>query len=331
VSAAEYSVKDVAQLFDLQEARLRYWHQTGFIGPSVRRAGRFFYTFQDLISIKVAKELLEQGLSLQAVRRSLEALRQSLPGVDRPLTQLRITADGDRVIVSGEDAPFEAHSGQVLMSFLVSSILPGDRGAPVRPLPGAEAASPASGPAPGGPASASEGLSAPAATPTTRSAALPPPLPATGYAAFLAGAKALDRGDLAAAEAAYRLAVELDPALAAAWTNLAGLLERRGARGEAREANERALILDPEQPEARYNLANLLADAGESDLAIAEYRRVLALCPEYADAFFNLGRLLDQIGAPQQARSCFLRYLELDDDSTWAERARARLADAPQR
>jgi DNA-binding transcriptional MerR regulator len=50
-----YTVAEVARLFELPESRVRYWSQTDFISPSVRRGSRRFYTFQDLISIKVAK------------------------------------------------------------------------------------------------------------------------------------------------------------------------------------------------------------------------------------------------------------------------------------
>src|SRR5439155_14578243 len=100
---------------------------------------------------------------------------------------------------------------------------------------------------------------------------------------------------------------------------------RRGARGEARSAYDRALALDPEQPEARYNLANLLADVGESELALAEYRRVVAMCPEFADAHFNLGALAARLGNATAARAHLSRYLELDDSSDWAAKARALL------
>jgi tetratricopeptide (TPR) repeat protein len=312
----EFSVKDVARLFDLQEARLRYWAQTGFVGPSVRKGGRFFYTFQDLIGIKVAKELLDAGLSLQTVRKNLESLRAALPHVDRPLTQLRVTADGDRVVVTGDDAPFEAHSGQVVMSFTVSAL--SQQAAAIVPL---------AAPAPAVAAPPADATTAPPAATAPPVAAAAAPAPRSGYAEFLAGVAAQDAGDLSRAEAAYRRAVALDPALAAAWTNLASLLEKNGHRGEAREAIEKAVALDPEQPEARYNLANLLADAGEDELAAAEYRRVLALCPEFADAHFNLALLLARSDARALARVHLERYLDLDADSAWADRARAHLAE----
>jgi Flp pilus assembly protein TadD len=136
---------------------------------------------------------------------------------------------------------------------------------------------------------------------------------------------AQDAGDLERAEKLYRRATELDAHLAAAWTNLASLLERRGARGEARSACEQALELDPEQPEARYNLANLLADVGETEQATVEYRRVVALCPDFADAHFNLALALLRGGAQTAARTHLVRYLELDGESSWSLRARTLL------
>src|SRR5205085_2259922 len=83
MSMIELAVKDVARLLDVQEARLRYWAQTGFVGPSIRREGRFFYSFQDLIGVKAAKELLAHGLPLQTVRKNLDALRAALPSSTR--------------------------------------------------------------------------------------------------------------------------------------------------------------------------------------------------------------------------------------------------------
>jgi tetratricopeptide (TPR) repeat protein len=304
-----YSLKDVARLFGLQEARLRYWAQTGFVGPSVRRGPRAYYTFQDLIGVKVAKELLDGGITLQRVRRSLAALRDALPHVDRPLARLRICGDGDTIAFVDDEVAMDPKTGQLLLSFAVSSLT--HQIAEVLALPVAGG---------GAEARAAEGTPTAPPTPAARRAR------ETSYAAFLQGLAAEERGDEPAAEERYRRAVELDPSLAAAWTNLGNLQERRGARGAAREAWERALALDPEQPEARYNLANLLSDVGELELAMAEYRRVTASCPEFADAHFNLGLLCARVGSIAQAQSHLRRYLELDPESEWAGQARDFLA-----
>lgn len=288
-----FSVKDVAKLFSLAEARLRYWAQTGFVGPSVRRGGRAYYTFEDLIGVKVAKELLDGGLPLQRVRRNLDALRAALPDVERPLTRLRVCSDGDKVVVQGQDVAYEPASGQLLLSFAVASLT--SQVAEVLLLPTGAAAR------------------------STPRVDVPP---ASAYATFLTGLTAEDEGKDEEAEVLYRCAIKADDRFAAAWTNLGNVLSRRGARGQAREAYETALALDPEQPEARYNLANLLCDLGENDLALAEYRHVATICPEFADAHYNLGLLYARLGTRTQARNHLLRYLELDTDSDWAARAR---------
>ena len=58
-------------------------------GPSVRTAGGHHrYTFQDLVALKAAKRLLDAGVSLQRLRRSVRALRELLPTVTRPLAEL---------------------------------------------------------------------------------------------------------------------------------------------------------------------------------------------------------------------------------------------------
>ena len=124
--------KEVGDLFDLPEARLRYWAQTGICGPSVRQRGKFLYTFQDLIGVKVAKELTASGLPLQKVRRNLDALRQQLPQVDRPLAQLRIVSDGTELFVLSEDRVLQPTSGQLVMSFAVRAL--DTKLADVRPL-----------------------------------------------------------------------------------------------------------------------------------------------------------------------------------------------------
>ena len=296
-----WSVADAAQLVNLAEARLRYWAQTGFVGPSVRQKGRFFYTFQDLISLKTAVSLVDRGVSIQRVRKNLEALRRRLPEVDRPLSQLRICSDGDELVVMDDEQAFVPASGQVVMSFAVRQLT--QRLAEIAPLPPA--------PVP------------PRPLPVANDAAAETP-----YSCFLAGVAALDENDDARAEGLFRRALVLDAALAAAWTNIGTLHERRGERGAAREAYEKALALDPEQAEARFDLANLLADQGELELAIAEYRRVALRSTELLDVHYNLGLCLRRAGRADEARLSLLRYLELDADSEWAARARTLVEEA---
>jgi tetratricopeptide (TPR) repeat protein len=302
-----YSVRDAARLFGLAESRLRYWIQAGFLRPSVRQGGRFYYTFADLVGIKAAVELLGAGIPMVRVRRALDGLRGSLPAKVAPTSRLRVLSDGETLVVIEDGAAYEAHSGQLVMSFAIASL--GGHLARLGSVQGD--ADPAPAPI------------EPSAWESTEPHGAPSP-----YQHFLAGCRAEEAGDLDQAERCYRHAIELEPSLAAAHTNLGNLAHRRGAADEARRSYQRALDVDPDQPEARFNLANLLDEIGETDLALAELLAVCSRHPNFADAHYNLGLLLYRLGGMAQARHHLDQYLALDPSSEWSSRARDLLASA---
>lgn len=286
-----YTVAEVAKLFELAESRVRYWSQTGFISPSVRRGTRRFYTFRDLISIKVAKELLDAGLPLQRVRRSLDALRYHLPRVDAPLARLRIRSDSDRIVVDDGDATYEATTGQLLLDFDVDKLR--DRVAEVLTLPWVNGPAEDNGNGNGNPTPA---LSA--------------------YEAFQRALAAEEQWDgtslgsphFEAALAAYEQAVELDPRFAAAWTNLGSLLACTADLERARDCFDQALRHDPDQPEAQCNLAELALRTGQVELAISGFRQVLRCDPDQLEAHYGLARALLEVGGKGQALAHLERF-----------------------
>jgi tetratricopeptide (TPR) repeat protein len=293
-----YSIRDVSRILAVQESRLRYWTQTGFVGPTVRKGGRFYYTFNDLIAVKAAKDLLATGMPLQRVRKNVEALKQALPGDTHPTTKLRVCCDGETIVALADDVAFQPIGGQVVMAFNVPSF--GEHVMHTLAMPRVEAV-----PAPvdDNPTEAHGGT--------------------TAYRNFVEACAAEDRGESDVAEHLFRQALDLEPNMAAALTNLGNLVYRQGELHEARSLYERALDHEPAQPEARYNLANLLEDLGDTELAISEMRRVCAAAPEFADAHYNLGIMLAQVGGTTQARQHLERYLELDGASDWARHARS--------
>ena len=83
------------------------------------------------------------------------------------------------------------------------------------------------------------------------------------------------RGDLAAAEAAYRETVALNPTRQEAWRNLGALLRGRGQYAEGRHCTEQALKLDAGDPSLWGNYGNVLRDLGLLEQSLQAYREGL--------------------------------------------------------
>lgn len=287
-----YSARDAAKLFGLAEGKLRHWERSGLVARSGTRGKRRFYTFQDLIGIRAAKTLLDAGAPLRAVRDSVEALKVSLPRVSRPLSTLRILADGQNIVVRDDDGAYDPTTGQASLDFDVRSL----RDDVVRVL--------------------------------RRNGE--PNSHRVAYEHYLDGCRLdEDESTYAEAEAAYRRAVDLDPSLANAITNLGNLLFRRGDRDEAEQLYIRALRVDPDQPEAFYNMGFIRYEQGDLAGAVLNFKRAIASDPAFSDAHFNLAMALHDLARPDEARSHWKTYLELDPESAWAEIARRHLR--PQR
>ena len=102
-----FSGTEIARLLDVTPARLRTLDRAGVVSPTGRRKGRRAYTFSDLIALRTAQTLLSQRVRLRDVTRAVSALKRTLPKVTRPLQELRIVSDGQRVVVHTQDGAFE--------------------------------------------------------------------------------------------------------------------------------------------------------------------------------------------------------------------------------
>ena len=283
-----YTRAEVSRLFEIPEGRLRYWAESQFLLPSAKRGRRRFYTFQDLISIRVAKGLLDGGVPLREVRKSVDAIRVALPKVVRPLAELRVVAEGHAMLVRDATGTFEPQTGQLVLDFTVGGL----RDDVVRLLRD---------------------------QPSTTDAR-------TAYDLYLEGCR-LDEDETTweQAERAYLEALRLDPSLANALTNLGNLQFRRGDVASAEALYRKALLVDPQQPEALYNLGFLHSDRGELEVAVDYFERAIAIDPEFADAHFHRAMALEMQGRRREARRCWQRYLELEPKGEWSDIARQHL------
>ena len=87
--------------------QLEHWAVTGIVRPSVKAAAgkgsRREYSFKDLVALKVAKRLRDEGISLQKIRKSLTWLRRHFPEATAPLAELRFLTDGVNLFVLDRD------------------------------------------------------------------------------------------------------------------------------------------------------------------------------------------------------------------------------------
>ena len=116
-----YSIRDVSRILAVQESRLRYWMQVGFVGPTVRKGGRFYYTFCDLVAVKSAKDLLAADVTLQQARKAVEALKKQLPSETHPASKLRVCSDGHTIVTLADDIAYDPIGGQVVMAFSLAT------------------------------------------------------------------------------------------------------------------------------------------------------------------------------------------------------------------
>lgn len=108
-----YPVRDVVEILKISRRQLQYWALTDLIAPSERtEGGHGRYTFEDLVALKAAKRLIDAGVSVQRIRKSIGVLRRMLPAVERPLAELVLVATGDVVLAFRDGTAFDALSGQ---------------------------------------------------------------------------------------------------------------------------------------------------------------------------------------------------------------------------
>ena len=117
-----YTQTEVARLLGMTRGRLRSLDKAGIVTPSGRRRGRRAYTFSDLIALRAARDLLIGKVRLRDVSRAIKRLRETLPRVARPLSELRIASDGTQVVVKTNEGKFEPTTGQMVLDFEVRQL-----------------------------------------------------------------------------------------------------------------------------------------------------------------------------------------------------------------
>ncbi|HEX6588288.1 MAG TPA: tetratricopeptide repeat protein [Longimicrobiales bacterium] len=266
-----YTTRDVARLLEIPEHEVRAYARAGLVEPERGPRGAYQYTFRDLVLLRTARSLGGASVPHARIRRALEAIRARLPE-ERPLTELRLRAVGDEIVVDDADASWNPDSGQLQLTFDAGVT---DFRTRIRELPCVQADPPAA------------------------------ELARDADAWFEHGIE-VEAADAEQARRAYLRAIELEPLHADALVNLGRLLHERGDVADAAERYRRALAARPGHATAAYNLGVALEDLGRVEEAIDAYRAALRVDQSLADAHYNLAGLYETAGD----RPAALRHLK---------------------
>lgn len=264
----EYSLREVQRTLGLSRSMILGLVESKYVVPKIgpRRAYRF--TFNDLVVLRTAQELLEAKVPARRVSRTLKRLRAQLPE-DVPFGGLRIRAAGDRILVEDGANQWEAGSGQYVLDFSVNA--------------GKVSALPASKAARGSAeewfveACELEDQGNAGAAETYRRAIDADPAFVDAYVNL--GRLLHEQGRLREAEAVYQSGISQCPSDALLRYNLGVLLDQSGRQQAALQAYRAALALRDDLADCHYNIALLYEAAGQTRAALrhlSAYRRLQA-------------------------------------------------------
>jgi len=93
-----FTAEQACRLTNCTHHQLRYWDRVGLVKPSIQTTGgrpgvRRLYSFRDLVALRVVRSLLDNGMSLQRVRRAWDYLRREGEMEDH-LADVKLVTDG---------------------------------------------------------------------------------------------------------------------------------------------------------------------------------------------------------------------------------------------
>ena len=124
-----FSAQQACRFTGCTAHQLRYWDRVNLVRPTLQRTGgrpgrRRLYAFRDLVALRVVKSLLDNGMSLQRVRRAWDYLRRTAD-MERHLAEVRLITDGHSIfrIASNDGEVLDAlREGQLAFFVAIGEI-----------------------------------------------------------------------------------------------------------------------------------------------------------------------------------------------------------------
>ncbi len=124
-----FTAQQASKLTDCTAHQLRYWDKVSLVQPSLQQTGgrpgrRRLYSFRDLVALRVVKSLLDNGMSVQRVRRAWDYLRRTAD-MEQHLAEVKLVTDGQSIfrIASDDDELLDAlRQGQLAFFVAINEI-----------------------------------------------------------------------------------------------------------------------------------------------------------------------------------------------------------------
>ena len=102
-----FTAQQASKLTGCTAHQLRYWDRVGLVQPTVQGTGgrpgvRRLYSFRDLVALRVVRSLLDNGMSVQRVRRAWDYLRRTAD-LERHLSEVKLVTDGQSIFRVASD------------------------------------------------------------------------------------------------------------------------------------------------------------------------------------------------------------------------------------
>lgn len=97
-----FPIGTMMKLTDLSARQIRYYEANGLITPKRTDTNRRLYSLDDVDTLLDIKDLLEEGLSIQAIAQRLRAIKESEQTLVMPMNAPTLTDDDVRRILYEE-------------------------------------------------------------------------------------------------------------------------------------------------------------------------------------------------------------------------------------
>ncbi|MGI9585691.1 MAG: tetratricopeptide repeat protein [Acidimicrobiia bacterium] len=270
-SEERFTVRQISQMVGLTGRQIRSYVSLEILEPEIGPRGRFEFTFQDLVILRSAKAMVDDGVPAVRVHSALLAIKDEQQDGD-PLTTFSIVSDGSAVVVVRGNERWDPLTGQELLNLDLDDLHEN-----VAALGHTE-----------DPVSSSEDADE-----------------------WFSYGDDIDGVDVSEAAAAYRAAIVIDPAHVDARINLGRLLHAEGDVEGALEQFRAAVDLEPDNAIAWFNLGIALDQQSNTDEAIEAFGHSIDHDRTLADAHMNIAELYERQGQVDKALQHLREYRNL--------------------